>query len=252
MASMRFYVKVSPRLRSKVYQGMVEGSKETLHYLKSRLRKTEPRHYIDHGGLLSKMLIDNGLEPDSGSLARGWADTITSMTMYSGKNVISWGLFNSRKLNEATPWIGIGAKPKQWTGANREINFKSPSLNPKGSEINFSIGANILINDGAYRPLPSMIPIRTLYQNGISIISPFTWESNPYPNNGYWLLDELGYMGNGIAYHGTGFIRDAYYPIIGIDSSQMLADGKHRFALSQDSWTKLRRNVTYQINKAIH
>ena len=149
----------------------------------------------DHSGKLADYTSQT-----AGKLREAWINTLDDIKMdrrYKGKAVFN--LFNSRHLQESTPWVGI-----------------SDNIYNKGKRGEKIRNTELTMSDAAIRPIGSS--------------KNFKWMSNPYAGYGYWMLYESGYE---TSYNEHSYIRPAYSSLLG-NSSERILDETARLEFSPE------------------
>lgn len=189
------------KLKGEIIKGINEGAIKFVQDLKTDLINRQPPDVWSATGPMADQLANTGLNEFThpGKLAAAWLETISDIKIDKRYNSVVMNLFNSKVLDEQTVWIGLQKRPK---------DFKPKFATRENTRKRKSRAQAAAIFNGGYRPI------------GRGKGQGWTWELNPYPDNGYWLLYEQGWG----AYQPHNFIKDAYYNAFGMSSANLFGE----------------------------
>lgn len=226
-----FKIKFAPgtirKLNDQIIKGINTGAEKYVSKLKESLKNGEQPNEWKSEGSMQNALIKTGMDNFTypGRLLQAWNETIDNIKIDKRSNNVVMNLFNSRILDERTVWIGLKNRPIEYN-KNRE---KKESTRRKRS-ISGTVPA---IYNGGYRPI------------GRGKGNGWTWELNPYPENGYWLLYEQGWG----QYQPHNFIKNSYVTAFGVSVADMLNESGN-VAFDLGAIQRMKTLITDSINNA--
>jgi hypothetical protein len=194
-------------LARKIEDAVYEACMEVLYQAKERMLSSpeQPNEWSNTGGMheqLKAVGLDQHIK--AGSLLRAWTDTILDIKVDRNYRHITMNIFNTKKLNDATRWVGLSAYPFF-------INTQDEKEGTWTTEV--TNNPTLLYGDKAYRPISAG-------EN-----KPWIWGQNPYPGYGYWILYEQGAWD----YDPRPFIVPAYREMLGMYAGNLLDGGEVKF-----------------------
>ena len=220
---------VSPSLNRRITKGIERGMQEIIDNMKKELINAENNIsiYSDEGKRLSTLLKRNGLDitMNPGSLRKAWEKTVNDIKLEPN---LSFKIFDSTIMDRETPWMGLTYNPDDNKRKSKKQIIREDARVNNTSNINFVAGPYSGIVKDGYRPLPSR--------------GSFKWSTNPYPDRGYWMIYDQGYLSNGISYVPSNFIKTGLYNILGESVGRLYA---------YDNNMKFSSRIINKIEKAI-
>jgi len=227
MPNIQIKVKKDHRLDGQIMKAIQKGAIAAINEMKVELKMYEPAVWKNRGAMqdtLEKVGLAEFTKPKA--LANAWHQTIDNVKVDRRYNDLTINIFNSRFLDEGTLWVGI----------NEPIRDFSPKTEwkPRGDISNRKdkYGSRYPIYNGGYRPIS---------KSGKG----WTWELNPYPNNGYWMLYEQGWGG----YAAHNFIKNAYSTMFEASVGNMFNESGIKF--SEKSIKKFSTRINAAINEEV-
>jgi len=189
------------RLKKEIINGINIGSERYVKKLKNNLKNGQQPAVWDNDGNMQNILEFTGLSKYTyaGRLKNAWDQTIDNIKVDRRYNNVVMNLFNSRILDEQTVWIGLQKRPKDYIPMTKSKKSNTTTEDPS------NIHASVIYN-GGYRPI------------GRGTGKGWTWELNPYPDSGYWLLYEQGWG----QYAPKNFIKNSFANAFGPSSANVL------------------------------
>jgi len=225
MPRLQIKIERDAKLEGQIIKGVYEGAMKALEELKVDLHMYEPAVWGNDGPMqdtLEAVGLAAFTKPEA--LLNAWNATIDTIKVDKRYKQLTINIFNPIFLDEGTLWVGI----------NEPIRDFSPKAEwkPRGDIKNKreKYGDRYPIYNGGYRPI------------GRGKGSGWTWELNPYPNNGYWMLYEQGWG----QYKAHNFIKNAYSTMFGASIGNMFTDDGVKF--SQESIDKFKTRINDAID----
>lgn len=223
----RIQTRINKKLSKQILKGIYEACNEVLDDAKGKMIEGHKPETWDGFPRMQDELRLTGLDKADRkhALLNSWIQTIDSIKIDRRTNKISFNLFNSEKMNNATKWIGVSDIP----------DFVTIKKGNTWTTVGLKNNVAIQYGDSAYRPI----------SNGIGTY--WDWDTNPYPGYGYWLYHEQGYG----AYAGNPFVKRAYQWILGESASDLLGPNEKKLnwvflqKLVESCAKNVQRNVKY-------
>lgn len=229
---------VNSGLKKRILGGIEVGMTEVIDDLKKSLRTHEDEIsiYTDQGKRLSFLLKSTGLNQfmKVGALRKAWSDTIDDIKVDNRYKNITIKLFDSTILDKNTQWIGLPYNPDDEKKKPKKQKLRTDSRNNRENDPSkFVAGPKFGVVKDGYRPLPSR--------------GSFRWRQNPYPDRGYWMIYDQGYLGDGISYYPSHFITQAMSEVLGESIGRLYAYD-NTLTLSSRLLHKIEKVVAKNIN----
>jgi len=217
-------------IRKEIQKGIEEGVERFIGKVKYDLIDSAWPDRWRHTGPMEIALAGQGLDSltYAGRLQEAWGDTIQNIRIDKRRNNVVLNLFNSEILDEKTVWIGLKYRPggkgkakTQWQPGEHKQAGPVPKMRVPA------------VFNGGYRPI------------GRGKGKGWTWELNPYPEHGYWLLYEQGWG----QYKPHNFIKEAYgHALFGASAAQLVSLQGSDVTFTQKAIEQLGKDMVNKIN----
>lgn len=169
---LKFKTDIPKKLENSILDGIYQGALEELNSIRDKLRENSIKMPVwKNTGTMQKVLKITGLDrfTRAGALDKSWNDAIDNMTIDRRHSHITFNLINFETLNVGTEWVGLSTIPELARFKNKDSGKYFTKMKNKPT----------IVHQGGYRP--------------VSKGKGWTWQLNPYPGYGYWLLVDQGW-----------------------------------------------------------